>query len=754
MKKLGLSLALAPTATAMSLALAVTANAQGRLMEEIVVTAQKREQSLQDVGISVTAFGSNQLEAFDFQDSTDVVTQVPNFEFGTPVGEGNNPAFVMRGVGLVNPFEDNQEGKVGIYRDGVYQGTLVGQTLQMFDLERVEVLRGPQGTLYGRNSTGGLVNFIARKPDDEFGGYIEGTAGQFGMVRLKSALNIPVSDKIKTRFAIDVNQDDGYVENRTLGIDGNDTGTFAGRGLIDIDLGATTVLLNLHGARVDNLAAYYQHQGVLTANGGLCTSEQIQDIGTCTDFFGFRDDDDDPFAGEYDRSGGLRVQNLGGSITLESNLGQGFSLTSITAVETYDKLHEEDTDLSPVALLEPTFTVDTEQVTQEIRIEQDSDNYTLTAGLYGFWDKRTTPQLDLVLATDEEAQALLGAPFELPFRGEWIQETRSGAAFVHGEYDLTPDVTFVGGLRYTIENKDFTYNIFENIAGSGVTGQTTDDDETFAAISARAGFNYTPTDNQLYYFSFSRGFQSGGFNGGFDFAGAGLGGFDEEILHSFEVGAKTNWFEGRLQLNASAFYYDYNDVQLLDFDPQALANVAINADQVDIFGGEIELVAEPVDGLTANLALGLLDSEIKSGEGEIIISGPVQAGAPTGTDVDIDGNELVLAPTVSANGVIRYEEQLGGDLGSLAGQVEFTYKSEHFFSLTNDEILGQDGYSVWNTRLAWTSPDGSLEVAAFADNVFNKRYRVWSFDFSPDFGFIQQFFGRPRTVGGQIGYRF
>jgi len=741
---------------------------QAPAIEEIVVTAQKRQQSLQDVGVSVTALSEEELRRFNFRDSTQLTAQVPNFSFGTPVGKGNNPAFSMRGVGLVNPFEDNQEGKVGIYRDGVYQGTLAGQTLQMFDLERVEVLRGPQGTLYGRNSTGGLVNFIANKPGDELGGYLRGTGGEFSQIRLQGAVNLPLSERVKTRIAFDFNQDDGFVENRfrggnfdTDGVTGNDTNSFAGRAFVDIDASENLdLLLNVHGSRVDQFAAYYQHQGVLTENGGLCSSKRIQNVGgtnKCFDFFGFRDNDGDVFAGEYDRRGPLQVQNLGGFAKLEATIGD-LNLTSISAVETYEKFHQEDTDLSPRAIVEPTFTVDTEQITQEIRLSQQTERTHWILGGYLFYDERTTPRLELTLFNDEESQDLAvpgpGAlPGALPFRGGWDQETLSGAGFARFEYDVTSNFTVVTGLRFTAEEKDFTYNIQQNLAGGAQPGEILNTDNSFEGITARVNLNYRPAENQLYYAAFSRGFQSGGFNGGFALNGP-LGGFDEEILNSYELGAKTDWFDGRLRLNAAAFFYDYNDAQLLDFDPQSLANIALNANQVDIYGGELEMVANPFEGLTATLNLGLLDSEIKSAPGEFVLPGPVQEGAPTGTQVDIRGNELVLAPNVTANGVVRYETGLGEDSGRLGMQVEFDFTGEQFFSLTNDPILGEDAYTVWNFKLDWTTPDERLKFTFFADNAFNKEYKTWTFDFSADFGFVQNFFGEPRRLGGSITYNF
>ncbi len=732
-----------------------------QVIEEITITAQKRAQRLQDVGLSVTAFTGEMLERMGFRDSTQITQQVPNFNYGTPVGQGNNPAFAMRGVGLVNPFEDNQEGKVAIYRDGVYQGTLAGQTLQMFDLERVEVLRGPQGTLYGRNSTGGLVNFIARKPGDELGGYIQGTGGEFSQVRLQAGVDLPLSDRVRTRVAIDFNQDDGYVRNRfraqnfrTSALRGNDTNTFAGRGLIAIDLSDDAdLLLNVHGARVDQLAPYYQHQGVLRSDGSFCSSSEMQRIGGCADFFGYVDDDGDPFAGNYDRRGVLQIKNVGGYAKLNARFSNDMELTSITAIETFEKLHQEDTDMSPLALIEPDFGVDSNQFSQELRLSGSGERSKWIVGGYFYVDHRNTPALDLTLFNDAASQALVGVPFPLVFKGSWQQRTTSGAGFVHLEYDVTPKFTVVTGLRFTAERKKFRYDVIENMLGPVAPGRITDASNSFSGVSARLNLNFRPNDDQLYYLAFSRGFQSGGFNGGFAIGGA-LGGFGKEILNSYEIGAKTEWLDRRLRFNVAGFFYDYNKAQLLDFDPESLSNVAVNVPQVTIYGAEAELTALPADGLSITLNLGLLDTKIKSRPGEVVLGGPVQAGAPGGTTVDIRGNQLPLAPHVSSSGTVRYERPLGEGRGMIGMQVEYTYTARQFFSLTNDPILAQGAYSLWNFRIDWTSENERLTLRLFANNAFDKVYKVWTFDFSPDFGFVQQFIGEPRRMGGELIIRF
>jgi iron complex outermembrane receptor protein len=313
------------------------------------------------VGVSVTAFTGKQIEELGFVNSTDVIAQTPNLSFGTPTGEGNNASLTMRGVGL-SDFNDNNEGPVAVYVDEVYVSALSGVTFQLMDLERVEVLRGPQGTLYGRNTTGGLVHFVSAKPTGETEGYADFTLAENSQFKFEGALSGALGEKVQGRLSFAHNEHDGYVTNRGPGLeDPNDADNNAAR--LQVALQASEnfdVLFNVHGSKNDARMGAWQHEATYSPDGGVTSLALPADVdfyGSCPgcDAFGYRDDDDDPWSGEYDRDGVLVIENRGGSINAQWHSG-GITFTSITGHETFERLYEEDTDISSTTPTAPTLT--------------------------------------------------------------------------------------------------------------------------------------------------------------------------------------------------------------------------------------------------------------------------------------------------------------------------------------------------------------------------------------------------------------
>ena len=251
-----------------TLVFAPAVHAAEALMEEITITAQKRAQPLQDVGIAVTAFTGEQIKDLGFQNSIDIVAHTPGMTFGTPTAEGNNANIALRGVAL-NDFNDNNESPVAVYIDEVYVSAIAGATFQLFDIDRVEVLRGPQGTLFGRNASGGLAQFITVAPKDEYGGYADVTLAEHNQIKTELALNVPLTDSVAARLSVAQNRYDGYVHNRQPGINNpNDTENEAGRLqlLFDVDEDMS-VLLKIHGNRLDNRDGSWQRQSTQSGAG-------------------------------------------------------------------------------------------------------------------------------------------------------------------------------------------------------------------------------------------------------------------------------------------------------------------------------------------------------------------------------------------------------------------------------------------------------------------------------------------------------
>ncbi len=736
-------------------------------VEEILVTTQKRAQNLQDVPISVTAITGNEISELGIAESVDIAAQTPGLKIGFPAGETNNPAIFLRGVGL-NDYNANSNGSVGWYMDDVYISQVTAQTFQLFDLERVEVARGPQGTLYGRNTTGGLVNFISKKPShEESDGYFTASYGEWDAIKLEGAYGGPLTDTLAGRLALTYNRDHGYIDNELTGHENNNTKNWAGRVALDWQASENaSFLFGLSGAKNDSLAAQYEHQGTNDPlTGAPCGHAQIR-TDQCVDAFGFRDDKNNE-RGQYNKEGDLDVDAWGSFLRAEIDLGE-LTLTSITAYEWIDKLFEEDTDASPNNLIEIDYLNDGWELTQELRLAGESERIHWQTGLYyikerihaqnfldlfhdlrplaesvdpdlypgGFAPAGCPPDPD-----DPSVDPCGGAPIFFSLT-EYRQTDESVGVFAQGDVDLTERLRATVGFRYTWEWRDFHEEVtfIEPTFEVPVFPTPYDKDANFDEWSGRFALDYRPTEDLLLYASASRGFKSGGFSGAFAFSKAEIPPFDPETIWAYEAGAKWELFDRRVRLNVGGFYYDYKDLQVFTVvavSPTVTISILDNAGKAKLYGGEIELEAQPLAGLDVSLGLALLHSELTKFETDA---------------VDYSGNRLVFAPEVTWNGRVRYEHPLGP--GAVALLTDWNYQGETFFDNANDPTISQDGYWVWNARVSYLFGEGQrYELAAFGRNLLDEDYLTYAFPLG-GFGFNEQMWGRPRSWGLEATVRF
>lgn len=765
------------SALALLVATCMPVSTFAQMLDEVIVTAQKREQKLQDVSVSITAFDGDVLRELNMTNSVDIAGQTPGLNIGTPVGEGNNPSITLRGVGL-NDFNDNNEGPIAIYRDEVYQAAMAGLTFQLFDLERVEVLRGPQGTLYGRNATGGLVHFISKKPAEEFEGYFDLSLGDNSQVKAEAAIGGALGETVQARLSVATNQYDGYVKNR-IGPDGNEGDSLAYRLQVNFQVtDSTDILVNVHGGRSDAIAPYYQHE---------TTDFDGDGVPDPVDLYGYADTDGDVWAGDYDQVGILDIENSGGSVTIKWS-GDNLDFTSITAVEGVDKLHQEDTDMGPSAGILPTFGADIDSFSQEFRLSGRNDRMNWVVGVY-FFDSDAENTLDLAVNYPDGFVAFLDAlpevfggfegglaaltgyapgpdpgaliPF-LTYDVDYEQDTESKGLFGQVDYHVSDSFGLTFGLRYTTEERSFNYiNNFADRDGDGdisnADGVLTNflqelsligffPPEVFAFsgdidndnISGKLGVEFRPMDDVMIFANYSRGFKSGGFNGGFldltDGIVPGDTPYGEEILNSFELGIKSTLAEGRVRLNATAFIYDYEDYQALTFS--GLSQFITNSD-ADLSGLDFELVWQPSDNWDLLIGASFLDTEIKA----VVVQG-----------VPVSGTKMVLAPEFTINGLGRYSIPLS-DNSWVALQLDFNHQGDHFFDITNSAVSKEDAYTVVNARISYQVNE-NLNVAAWVKNLTDEEYRVYTFDFTGIAGFNQQFFAPPQWFGVSMHYKF
>ncbi len=748
---------------AVTLAWSGTAAAQAGL-EEIIVTAQKREQSLQDVGIAVTAFSDKQIRELGFTDSTDVVAMTPGLVYTTPNAESSVINFFLRGVGL-NDFADANENPVAVYVDEVYRPASGGLSFQLFDLQRVEVLRGPQGTLFGRNTTGGLVHFISKRPTDELDGYIDLTYGSYNQIKAEAAIGGPLGDTFSARLSAAMDKYDGWTENRFSGTpdapDYNEGDSRAARLQLQWEPSDALRFL-LSGNYSDNEAAVgaWQHQATTRdANGdSVPLGPDENSLGVdCdpatdgiqgrpapgTDCFGYRDTDGDPWEGDYDRNGRVETEASGGSLKIDWDVGD-VTITSITASQKVERLQEEDTEASPAPLIQPTFGAETKTFTQELRAAGGSDTFRWLLGAF-YFDNEVDGHYLLDLTN-------LGFVF---FDAVYTQNSESIAGFGQLEFDLSDQFTVIAGARWANDEKDLDYlnvdtsGFFTDIVGlptnvafdfdQASVGDLAEHDED--SWSGKLELDFKPSDDLLLYASVSRGTKPAGFNVGFldqtfIFASNTVETipFGEETLTSYEVGLKSTWGEGRTRFNAAAFYYDYEDFQTFRFE--LLNQIIFNTD-AEVTGGELELQTSPAEGWDIGLGLAILDAKAKD------------IPSPSGV---LREREMVAAPDVAANASVRYEWPMLG--GRTAIQATVTYQDDIYYDIQNVPVSFEDGYAVGNLRLSYANDASPWEIVAFVDNITEEEYLVYTFDFTGTFGFNQQAYGKPLWAGISFRYNF
>ncbi|MFT6958327.1 MAG: iron complex outermembrane receptor protein [Halieaceae bacterium] len=748
------------------------------LLEEILVTAQKREQSLQEVGISVTAFSAGQLKSLGYTNTMDIAAQTPALhvqQFHPTLTTVN-----IRGISQ-NDFADHLEAPVAMYVDDAYVSSMGAASVQMYDLDRVEVLRGPQGTLFGRNATGGLLHYVSNRPGEEFEGYVELTVAEYDQLRLEGAVSGPLSDRIAGRLSFSRDEHDGYLENR-IGDDLRDTDGYSVRGQLQFSVTDNTELLlkasysedDANGGGYSHAANTYgpdslgrfvgpDETAIFFGLADLVDGMADPITGPCTgcDPFGFKEPDDDPHTGSFDQIGFFEreIRNLQARLTVEFDQ---FTLTSISDYLKMEKGYSEDTDSSPFAQINFQTSQDMEQFSQEIRLNRDTQNARWVAGVYyldidnetfGGINQDVSP---LITFGFDSSAGAVAPPYNDPsfpcattgpcppgiilagsFHSESV-DTESWAIFGHYEYDVTDTVTLTGALRYTDDSREMAITIDNTDFGLPLqelnAGNVPNLDQEWDNYSIRAGVDWRPSEEWLIYASYDRGHKAGNFAAPFvfvtDFSALS---HDEEVLESYEVGAKGSFMEGRARLNMSVFYYDYQDYQGSYF--KNLSQIIDNLD-AEIYGAEVELTLVPADRLEFLFGLSLLESEVEN------------VGLPSGELVDRD---LPQAPGYSFNGLGRYMLPAFG--GTVTLQADFVYVDDFCFTLVCNHTEEEDSYVVSNARITYDSGDDRWSLAAFVKNLSDEEYRAYALD-AGFVGVAAGAYAPPRWYGATATYRW
>ena len=711
---------------------------------EVIVTAQKRRESNTDVPIAITALSSEAIAAQRVNQVTDLAGLVPNLDIKEQV-PGAIPVITIRGVGL-NDFGAANNPSAGVYVDQVYVASIAMMSFDFYDLERIEVLKGPQGTLYGRNSTAGAINVITQKPRGAFEAYTTLGYGDYDTMEAEGALNTPLGDSAALRIsAKSIQQSEGYWESRELpGETIGERDVIMGRMQLAASPGdAVDLNLKIEGSRSRSELGQPEFFGTIDpATGGPCAPILAGRIDNtqCTDLLGYTDVDGDPYVGDWARDAVYDSDNLGATLTVDAHLGE-MTLTSVTGYVDFDRTFDIDSDATPARELDFLETDDVRQFSQELRLAGDS---ALLEWLVGAFYSR-----------DEVVTSIPGQHDDLLFTRTLVsvdQDTDSAAAFANGDWRLADRLSLVTGLRYTWEERRYVGGTTDLnpygascllsptctpgfIGPATLTGvDTTIEDRNW---SWRVGLEYQPAKARLLYATVSRGTKSGGFFSGISTADLQLEPFLPEELTAYEVGFKASF--ANLYLAASAFHYDYSDIQTfiaVDIGPFIIQRLG-NVSEATVNGVDIEATWAPVEALTLQANIGWLDTKLGAFS---TLTGPVP-----------EGNELPNSPEMTLGVLARYETTLTQALGGLI-QVDASYSDAVFKDAINDPVIAADSYTIVNARLGLFSETRDWEVMLWGKNLDDERYVVQGLN--SGLGAGNRNYNPPRTYGVSFTYRW
>jgi len=707
-------------------------------IEEVVVTARRREERLQEVPLSIAAFSAADIEAKSLVSLRDVGQFTTNFSFYNQGQAGNSGSVVyIRGIGQSDPNVFWDPG-VGIYLDGVFMGRMQGIDLGLLDMERIEVLRGPQGTLFGKNTIGGAVSLVTTKPGDEFTGYAEVTAGNY--------------DRIDGKFSVDIPITPGVFVMKLAGSSQNRDG-FGKR----LDW-ATGEQIDEMGD-VDRLNGRAAFNWTPSENVGVQFSldtAKIREFGAVREVIKFTEP---PIAGllnlfidpqysaenfatdSYSTSyaSGSNANELdawGAALVVDWGLG-AMDLKSITSYRENEAYNGTDPDGSIYDLIDLIQDVDQDQFSQEFQLGGLSfdDKLDWVVGLYYFEEDAFSDEKLLVY---RELLDFIG--LDLSFQRRIWVNNKSYAAFGQGTYNVNEKLGLTGGLRYTYEKKDVGRDQLRQETG-GILVPYDELDETYSAVSPRVSVDYKWSPDLMTYFSIAGGFKSGGINGTAT-SDAAFVPFDPEYVWTYELGLRSEAMDNRLRFNASFFYSDYEDIQFTvirgDPDTGQPLTVIDNAAKATIKGFEMEVMAVPTPQLLLTAALGYIDAEYTD----------VEPGLPIST-----ATQFVKTPEWSGTISAQYTFPLAGS-SEIVGRVDWAYKSEIHHDQLNSPVGLQDSYGLLNARLSYTSNDNKWSLSLFGTNLTDERYIMAATDLSNTLAFGEVQWARPKEWGVSFRYNF
>ncbi len=724
--------------------------AESLLLEEVIVSAQKRTESMQDVPIAMDAYGEDDIKSRQIADISDLAAVTPSLNFGELAGTAQ---ISVRGVGF-GFVTGSGESSVAVHSDGIYISNPGALLFAQSDLAGLEVLRGPQGTLYGRNVTGGVVNFTSPSPLDEMGGRLKVGGGNYGAQSISGNVSVPLSDTVRTRFSIDYLDRDGYIENEAPGgSDYGDVERISGRFAMDIDA-SDRLTLSVRALVGDEESGGPFYDPI--DNSPNTTPQAV--------FHPF-DFDPDPRKGSASARVGTDSELFLGSVRADYDISDNISLVSLTGFVDFENTLYWDADNTTLnAVFMDGRENSDESFSQELNLSGQHSNGTWLIGAFYFKQEK-----EIIIPFRNATPAFIpipgtgGATFA-GFDVDIDEDFESIAIFADATIDITPELQAFGGVRYLEDERDGSYlrvDILDSVplpgggAANGVPVTSCDEDYLLEdeEVTGRLGIKYQWTDNFMSYVQVSTGYKSGGYAIAATCGEAAI--YEPESLDSVEVGFKSDLADGRLRLNGSAFFYDYTDLQTEQVVGTA---VLVSNGDAEVRGLELSALYLVTERFQLEGGVTFLDSEYTNYFGVDSAGPSIVPGVPGQAVQDLSGNPLPRAPEWAANIGIQYEYDMAN--GAILFTRLDTLFSASYQTREFDERRDEQGsYHNVNLVTSYTSPEEKWILSLWGKNLTDEEVLLSTVDTGVFAGtglpgVIGGTWNLPRTFGADIEFRF
>lgn len=742
---------------AFSTAVAGAAPARAAALDEVVVTAQKRSENIQDVPIAITTYSGDELGALQIRTAEDLIGMVPNLSVQSTLGD-TTPIYSIRGVTAWD-YSITQNGPIAVYYDEVYRGNFAIQGVNYFDLERIEVLRGPQGTLYGRNTTGGAINFVSKKPDFETGGYLKLGFGKYQHYIGEGAVQTALSETVAVRLAGTWEDARGWYKNVAPGEPNlASTEQYAVRGTaifqpneaVDVTLRASLSRADpTQMARSDTPfnagtgSPYYPAVGV---NG-----QTLQPYPVGRQGLSIRETDNPNVTRRTTDSDSA-------SLTVDVQLSPALVLTSISSWDKGDIQLVNDADGAPIRFTEVGYTGDAKQITQDLRLTSSFEGrFNFIAGAYYLNEKLFSSgsnAFGLDIDTNRDgvlnAQDCVAGAFFIgcSYTNSFNQKKTSYAAYTDAKFEVSDQVTLGAGLRYT-KDKGRQYDLVGNILGDKYTYEAPGvvlfniiplSEQSFddGNVSGKLGIEYRPREDLLWYASASTGYRGASFNAQALFSPADVSTAKPEEITAVEGGFKWKSSDGRLILNGALFDYDFKNQQNVDFNSATFSQQLVNIPKSRIRGAEFDLTFQLAEPLTFRSSLGVLDTKAIRGSSE---------------GRDISGKKLVNAPETTLSAGLRWSQPIS-DSWNLVADVSAAYVSRIYFDPTNAENTSQKPYTKLDGYIRLEDSSSRYAATFWMKNITDELIFVDRVDGIAFGNYLANNLAPPRSYGVSAELRF